>query len=273
MNREYDVFTRTFLAAGDLLLGWMVALPTWLALFFLALLTSLSILLLRKVATDQAMLGQVAADMRAIKTRIRKAKQSKNKNEVKRLRELSQKVNFKKLKAEGRPLLWAMIPVALLAAWAFERLAYEPPRAGQPIELRLFEPVTMAGDVVHVVAPAGWQADGSPLALLAVDAREPHLSSAAWRFVVPDGEPAVLRVRTGGGTIEHPIRANSTAATPLEAYRPGVEDTFTRLDLRERKLFGVVPGIPAIGIPAWMAGYLLFTIGLLIVTKRLLKLH
>ena len=45
---------------------------------------------------------------------------------------------MKASKYELKPLLYSIIPIALLATWAFSRVAYVPPRAGQDLQVLMF---------------------------------------------------------------------------------------------------------------------------------------
>jgi hypothetical protein len=59
------------------------------------------------------------------------------------------------MRQEGRPLLAAILPIAILGTWCFQRLAFVPPQAGETVLLRAHFPVSAAGELAHVVPQKG----------------------------------------------------------------------------------------------------------------------
>jgi hypothetical protein len=47
----------------------------------------------------------------------------------------------------------------------------------------------------------------------------------------------------------------------------------TELKLRPVKLFGVVPGIPALNFPAWLTGYLVLVIPITFLLRKMLRVR
>ncbi len=263
----YDAFLRM----TDWLFGWILFLPRDLALTVVALLTSLGLILLRKWVSDQDMLTKAVADMKILKARMKDAKQRKDKAERKRHQAVSQRIAMKRMRAEGKPLLYALIPVAILASWAFERLEFEPLGIGEPVRIELRMPLSAEGRVVHLVPLDGLQPLDGFLRLLERDPAEEQALTviARWNVAGTLSGHYLLQFRTDAGTFEHPLQVATRRYAPvLREHRPLVS---TQAGLRERKLFNLVPAIPAMGLPAWMVGYLLITIAFVVVNKRLLR--
>lgn len=266
----YDLFLRV----ADILLGWILFLPRDLALVAVALLTSLVLVLLRRWTTDQDMLAKAAADKKLLKARMKEAKQQGNRPERQRLTAVSQRIAMKRMKAEGKPLLVALIPIAILATWAFERLEFHPVMPGQTVQVELDMPLSSEGDVVHLVPEDGIEAvDGHVKLLERIESGEMTVicSGAVWRIRAQQEGRYRLLFRTDDTTYEHPLEVGTGKYAPVLQEHSTSRLTRSRVMLAELRSFGVVPGVPAAGLPAWMVGYLLITIVLFIISKKLLK--
>src|SRR5690242_17736034 len=124
--------------AVDYVLGWLLLLPRDAAIVVIAVLTSLVLTLGRKWCTNQELLGRCAGDLRRLKQLIRQTKASSaapavRRSEIQRMKSTVSLIKLKQLRAEGRVLLVALLPLALLATWGMERLDYVPPRPGEEL--------------------------------------------------------------------------------------------------------------------------------------------
>ena len=116
----------------DVPLGWLLALPRDLAIALVAVGTSLVLTLVRKWTTNQDRLRRAGADVRRLRALLREAKWEKDRGAVRRLRTTLAMVRTIRFRAEGLPLLVSIVPIALLAFWAVQRLDYlrDPEFAG-----------------------------------------------------------------------------------------------------------------------------------------------
>ena len=146
----------------DYLFGWLLLLPSDLTIIVTALLTGVVLTLVRKWTTNQDLLGRAVADNKRLAALIKEAKRAGDKEAVKRYRLTKAQVGMLKFKQEGKPMLVSLLPIALLATWAFARLEFLPPKPGETVTVVANAPVTQAGEVVHLVpgdgltATAGW---------------------------------------------------------------------------------------------------------------------
>ena len=231
----------------DYIFGWLLRLPSDVTLLVIALMTSGALTLVRKWTTDQDVLGRATADNDRLAVLIKEAKRAGNKEALARLRVTKAQVGMLKFKQEGKPTLVSLLPIALLATWAFARLEFLPPAPGETVVAVAHAPVSAAGEAVHLVPTPGVTAVAGWVKSFAVDG---HEATARWQ-----------------------LRFDRAAdADGLVAHRAAGE-TRVELKLRERRLFGVVPGIPAIGFAAWIVGYLLLVIPLVPLLKKVLKIH
>ena len=231
----------------DFMFGWLLRLPSDVTLIVIALMTSGILTVVRKWTTNQDVLGRVDTDSKRLATLARDAKRAGNKEALARFRKTKAQVGMLKFKQEGKPTLVALLPIALLATWAFARLEFLPPEPGETVVAVASVPVAAAGEIVHLVPVPGVTAtDGWVKPLAVAD----NAATASWQL-----------------RIDHAMPADGLVA------RRAAGDMPVELRLRERRLFGVVPGLPVIGLPAWLVGYLLIVILFVPLLKKMLKIH
>jgi uncharacterized membrane protein (DUF106 family) len=282
-------------SAMDYVLGWVLYLPRDLMLLVVAVLTSAILTFVRLFCTDQDWLKRAAADRKRLRRLIRQARRGRDKPARKRYKATLTLIKLKSLRFEGKPLLWAIVPVALLATWCFSRLAYQPPRPGQQFELRAYLPNSAIGRLVHLVPQEGLQVEGGwiqsvrkdrPMpvegmwdafnartrALFGMEA--PLEGVAVWRIRADTREGGyVLKLHCGGRTHEKKLLVGSRRYAPaVAAYEQGPVQ-FVELGMRPVKLFGVVGGIDVLYMPPWLVAYLLIAIPFVTVLKRLFRVY
>ncbi len=302
----------------DFLMGWLLLLPKDVALVGVAILSSTVLVLVRRFATDQDLLRRCSLDMRRIKELMRETKKKPDKarlrqrldavqgalggtgfdllpedearlaawlrkaevrSDRKRFTDTMAKIRLKTLKAEGRPLLLSLVPIAFLAIWCFERLAYHPPAAGQPVQLVAYFPLSAAGKTAHVVPLAKVSADGGWLREIeAVTVETPPHAKAVWSLQASaDSQPYRLQVRFDGKTYARSLLVGQTRyAPPLTEYTavPGEEGIVcTEIAMKPVKLFGLLPGIPALGLAPWIVAYLVLVFPVVYALKALVRVY
>ena len=146
------------MALMDPLLGWMLSLPSDAILFIVGIGTSVILTGVRLFTTDQDLLGRCDQDKTRLNPLIKEAKKSGDKDALKRYRDAKAMIAMKVMKFEGKPLLAALVPIALLGTWCFWRIEVHPPKAQEPVEVRAYFPVSAAGKLVHLVPEEGLQA-------------------------------------------------------------------------------------------------------------------
>jgi len=263
-----DLVNTTCLWITDRLLGWLLWLPADAALVAIAVVSALLLMGIRRVATDQDLLRRCAADTKRLKELARDARRRKDRQARARCRATLGQIQLVKLRAELKPLLLSVVPIALLAIWCFARLAYVPPEPGEPVAVAVELPADEAASLLHILpqegltAADGWirRADAAAEATAAV---------ARWRLAA-DGrdEPYVLTIRHDGRTFTKQLIVDG------RRYGPPVElfgDVAVRLDLTAYRPFGVVPGLGA-ALPPWIVGYLILVLPLAVIGKPLLKI-
>jgi hypothetical protein len=257
---------------GDFLLGWLLALPRDVAIVAVAMFTSLVLTLVRKWATNQELLARCAADLARLKRLIRQAKSQRDRPAVLRMRGTVNLIKLKQLAAEGRVLLWALLPLTLLATWGMERLDYLPPSAGQEITLRAYYPLSSVDKLTHLVPPEGFELKSPAVRQVQLDDEGGVNGVASWTLVAREPIPlAQLLVRHQEHTVSHAVRVNGrTYEAPIQTHQDELLPT-TEIKLEQARFLGHVPGVPAIGLPPWVVAYLLLALALVYPIRRFLR--
>ena len=257
----------------DVLLGWLLGLSWTAALLTVAVGTGLILAVVRKFATDQDLLRRADEDKKTLKERIREAKEGRDKEAVRRMRNTKSMIALRTFPQEGKPLLLAVLPIALLATWCFNRLGYRPPKAGEKIEVVFYAPVSAVGEVMHLVPREGLSADRwvQPIALAEVQGAPSGLATWIVRGEARK-EPYRLVFRLRDRTFDKGelLVGQSTYSPPLTTDETGEHGA--ELKMREAKFLGLVPGLGPF-LPPWLVAYLLLVIPLAVVIKRVLRVY
>ena len=261
------------LGVADLLLGWLLHLPRDIALVVLALLTSLVLTFVRKWTTDQDLLRRCAADKKRLKALIRDAKRSGDKDALRRRRATSGMIAMKAFHAERRPLLWSILPIAILAVWGMARVDYHPPRAGEEIEIVCTFPLSACGEPAIMVPMDGVQAIGGWIREIVPQENQAPSGEARWTILAgAAAEPYELTIRQGKQTFIKGLLVGQPVYSPtLRTYgNDGVPSCVT--ELRRYRPFRVVPGL-ATWLPPWLAGYLLLALAFVFGLRKALNIR
>jgi hypothetical protein len=256
----------------DAAVGWLLLPPSDAALFALAIGTGAILTVVRLFTTNQDLLRRCARDKKRLRRLIRAAKREGDKGAVARYRRTRGMIAAKAAKYEGLPVLAALIPIALLGTWAFQRLRYQPPRMGAPIEVVVYFPITAAGQIVHLVPEDGLTSENGWVR--EIRPGESAQGVAAWTLAA-QGPPAAhkLRIRYQGGTYTAPLRVGQRHyAPPVTLYDDG-RVLSTEVKLNEVRLFGVIRGIRILALPPWLVAYLIIAIPSVSLLKRVLRIH
>jgi hypothetical protein len=268
-----ESWNRFALAAGDLALGWLLRLPSDAALIAVALGSALLLTFVRRLTTDQSLLFRISRDRARLRELVREARRSGDWEAAARHRALRSAVGMKALRSEAWPLLASLVPVAVVATWCVFRLEFHPPRGGEPVPVVAYAPVSAVGSVMHVVPEEGLEAEAwvRPVAAASEDERGggPPYGKAVWTLRAAAREtPYTLMFRLGEGRYEHALLVGRTTYAPALAFHE--EGVVTEVRMRERQLFGLVPGAPQLYLPAWLVAYLILVIPATSVVKRVL---
>ena len=285
--------------AGDYLFGWILYLPRDLRVVVVAVLTSAVLAYVRKWTTDQDWLGRAARDQKRLKELMAQARAAGDKDARRRHKQTMTLIKLKGIWPELKPLPYAIVPIAILATWAFGRLAYEPPAKGQTLELRLYVPnadiasadrpyllpepgieveQTDTGGLVQDVVrdshpePACWWDQANAL-LSSKLGLTPELTGVArWRIqAVGDPDRYRLRIRHKGKTYEKDLVVDGRHHP--SAYDACDDGTALGVELAMKplRLFGQVGAV--LVLQPWLVAYLLIAIPFVYVFKAVCRIY
>ncbi len=264
------------LTVTDPVLGWLLNLPRDLALVIVGLLTAGIFTVVRLFTTDQEYLKRCKRDKARLKSLLREAKAQGDKDAVQRYRQTLGQIGMWSLKAEGKPLLVAIVPIALIGAWCWARVAYVPPEPGEPVPVRAYFPVAEIDKLVHIVPQDGVMAENGWIRRIRADVTaEGKVTNgiAEWTLRCERrDEPYRLEVRYEGGTFCKELLVDGRHyAPPLKAY-DGEGPEVVEVALEEYKFLGFVPGISAIMLQPWIVGYLIVVFPLSFILRPALRI-
>ena len=268
-----ELWNRLSLGGFDVLLGWLLALPTDVAIFAVAIGSALILTGVRVFTTNQNMLRRAAADKQRLNVLIRQAKQARDKLAVKRYRTTKSMIAMKTVAAEGKPLLVSLLPIAMLATWCIHRLEFHPPRDGESVRVHFYTPVSAIGSIMHLVPEPGLSADdGYVQEIEAGSYNNVPQGVATWMVrAAKAGAPYPLTFRYKDETYRHDLLVGQRAYSP--AFIMPSEHVASELKLRPVKLFGIVPGIEALLFPPWLVAYLIIVIPFVFIAKKVLRVY
>ncbi|NLW51709.1 MAG: hypothetical protein GXY85_12845 [Candidatus Brocadiaceae bacterium] len=291
-----DALNNACLAVADLLLGWLLHFPRDAALIVVAFGTGLVLTVVRVFTTNQDLLRRCKQDKKRQKQLLRQAKKARDREARNRHRLTIREIGLKAARQEGWPLLASIVPVALLAVWAFGRIAYRVPDPWQGVELKMYFPPEALGGYVHLMPPEeGLTVDGGLIRRIVED-DPPVAGVAGWALSAQKRpEPYRLRIRAGGRIVEHELRADGRRYVgPFTAYGSAPEEVFEYV-LSEHKyrpfgligdwnvrvpewtigrwtVFGPYAGQALFTLDAWLIGYLLLAIPFAFILRPVLRI-
>lgn len=287
----------------DYVVGWLLRLPTDVALITLAVMTSLVMVLIRKWTTDQDFLRRSDSDQKVQTRLVKEAKARKDKAEKRQHADLINLIKMRAMKYELKPLLWSLVPVALLATWGFDRLGFLPPAAGEEVEVRAYVPTTAIGTRHPHIAPVtglealpgkdskvpGWVQD-----VVADPADANGNGMAVWKLRgQASPQPYKLDIAFENRVYSTELLIGQKTYSKPVAALEGPPPVTVELKMRKVKLFGHVPGLMegyhmaknlifrtndptdtgAEFLPPWVVAYLLVAIPMVYLLKKVLRIY
>ena len=290
----FETLNNSIVAMMDYVLGWLLYLPSDAALILVAVATSAILTFVRLFSTDQDWLKRAAADGKRLRELEREAKKAGDPEAVKRYKATAALIKLRSLKFETKPLLYAILPIALLATWCFGRLGFHPPAACDTVEVRAYLPASAVGRPIHIVpmdgvtAETGWVQkvveDRPPTnesrwerlddrISSAMGLKPPPEAVATWRLRGSGTHSEyVLRLRYDGRTYERPLEVGTRTYAPPATFYEDAPVRAVELVMRPVKLAGIVGGIDFLFLPPWLVAYLLIAIPFVSLLKRVFRI-
>lgn len=264
--------TGTFVDGADVLLGWLLLLPRDATLFVFSLLTALLMTLARRRFTNQDLLRHCSDDLRQLKRLNREAKQAGDKPRRQRLQNTVAMIKQMQLAEDMKVLAVVIVPVAVLAMWATERLDYLPPRVGEELVVRAYFPISSVDEVTHLVPTNGIELTSSPIQMIQADPQSPPIGIANWSLhPTSAADELKLTIRHRGESAAHRVAVGRATYLPPQQIHANERLTATEVVLKRYRPLNLNLKTESLGLPPWMVGYLTLTLLLVPRLKRLLR--
>ena len=256
----------------DRLLGWLLLLPRDATLLVFALMTALLMTLVRRWVTNQDLLRRCANDLRQLKELNREAKRGRDKPRRQRLRNTVAMIKQIQLAEDMKVLAVVLLPVALLAMWAVERLDYLPPRVGDDVVVRAFFPVSSVDELTHLVPRDGVEFSSPAVQIIQPEHQSPPIGQAEWRLRFGSAAHGLmLTVRHHGDSAAHLVAVGQSTYLPPQQHHSNERLKTTEVVLKRYQPLGLNLKTESFGLPPWMISYLVLTLLLVPGLKRLLR--
>jgi len=238
-----DMLTQLVARILDYPLGWLLKMPRDLMIVLIALATSLMMNLARKWTTNQELLHRCDNDQKRLKVLAKTAKAAKDKLALQRNRATMAMIQLMQFKAEMRSMMFSIVPVALLATWAFVRVPYVAPAVNQPLVVKAYYPLSCVDRLTHLLPVAGLEVP-DPIQIIHPDPTGPN-ALATWTITATIPLPhADLCFRYGEETVHHPCAIGGAIYEPPVVEHPGSTILVTETVLKQPKVFGILPAVP-----------------------------
>jgi uncharacterized membrane protein (DUF106 family) len=265
----------------DPVMNWLLYLPRDVAIFVVAIATSAILTFIRIWTTNQDLLARCKADKTRIGQLMKEAKKDRDKEAIARYRGTTSLIAMKLMRAEGKPLLAVLLPVALLATWCFSRIGFHPPQEDETVTLNAFFPATAIGKLAHIVPREGLEADRWIARVEPTpDAIPGQEGEAVWKLrgkARPE-DPYKLGIKFEGGTYEMELLVGSKEYSPNIKFftDEGARITVGEVVLKPFWLFGFlhIPyGAVDLIFPPWVLAYLLIAIPFVFLLKWMFNIY
>jgi len=270
----FEMLNSFSLSIMDAVLGWLLFLPRDLALLIVGIGTASIITGVRIFTTNQDLLKRCKNDKARLGDLIKEAKKHKDQGALLRHRATRQQIDMKVFKAEGRPTLASLIPIALVCIWCFGRVAYLPLDPSTDVRVRAYFPVSRIGEFTHMVPEDGIQPKNGWIQKIKADESGGKVENGVAEWVVgctKRKEPYLLTFRFNGESYTHELLVDGVRyAGPLTFY-PGKDIGAIEVVTPEYKLLGLVPGFW--GIQPWLLAYLIMVVPFSLCLKPILRIY
>ena len=264
----FDSLNHFILGVMDLVMGWLLALPRDAAIVLVAVSTAFLLVWARKFSTDQDLLRRCASDRKRLRELRRAARRARDRTTLARLGATQGRIALKALAQEWKPMLVSLLPIALLATWCWQRLEFLPPKADQPVTFTATFSSSDAGQLAHLAPAKGLQAPQGWIRALALETNT-GTARATWTLTGTRGLHSVT-LRCDGHTFQHPLLLGGRKYQ-IQLLTHDWRDVRTEVGLQPASLFGLIPGLPALGLAPWLVAYLLVALVAYPGAKRLLR--
>ncbi len=239
----------------DPVLGPLLSLPPFWAIFTMAFAITLLITLVYKYATDQARMKELKAQVKKHQERMKKHKDDPEK--MMKVQQEAMSVNMELMKHSFKPTLYTMLPLLLIFGWMSAHFAYAPLLPGE--EFTLTAHAEGLEEANLTIIPDG---------LEITERTRPFVEGEAVWTLGGDAGEYKATIDAGGESVEKRILVDEERyLEPSRAYDGAISDV--ALSNEEVKPLGA---LSLLGWrPGWLGTYILLSIALSILLRKALR--
>ncbi len=236
----------------------LLKLPPLFGILAISVLITVLITLIYKWTTDQNLMKQLKDEIKEFQKEAKTLKNDPQK--AMQVQKKAMETNMKYMMHSFKPMLFTFIPIILIFGWLNSNMAYEPIKPNEEFTTTMFFANGIAGDA-ELVVPEG--------IILVNDAKQKVIAGKAeW----------ALTGKAGEYILEYKINDKSFTMdlliTEERAYKPvqkKISDNEVKLiKINNEKLKVLNIGSWRIG---WLGTYIIFSIILSIILRKVLKVH
>ncbi len=240
--------------------GWLLRIPSIVAILFLSLLLGLVSTLLQKYLTDQAKMRRLKDDTKKLQKQMKDAQKKGEHDKMLKAQQKMMPIQMDLLRESFKPLLWTMVPFLLIFFWLSVHFAFLPVEPGVPFTVTAAFEDGVSGNATLSV-PEGFTVDEPTKAI--------SNGAAVWTVKGPEGEHD-LTLHYAGADF-----TRSVLVTHEREYLPPVQQlhgSVQSITIGNAKLLPLGPGFNLFGWqPSWIFYYIILSIPISLGLKKLLR--
>ncbi len=240
--------------------GWLLDIPSLLAILILSAFLGLVSILIQKYATDQAKLKRLKADTKKYQKQIREAQKKGDTGRVMKIQNQMMPMQLDMMKQSFKPLLFTMIPFLVIFFWLSNHFAFYPIEPGQEFAVTANFEDGVSGNVYL---------NGSSGINILNPEQQIEQSTAGWRAVGEEGTHT-LYLSVAGVIFERQVLITTERSyLPPEQKMSGVVKEF---NVWNKKILPGGEGFQLFGWkPGWIFYYILSSIPISLGFRKLLN--
>lgn len=252
----------------------LLKLPSLLAIFIIAFIISLFVVLIYKKFTDQNLMKRLKEEIKELQKEMKTLKD--NPKKMLKVQKQAMDTNMKYMMHSFKPTLYTIIPIILILGWFNAYMAYYPIVDNQDFTVTAYFDDGVTGDIV-MTAPIGLE----------------QLENS--RQTIRDGKAEwVLKGRADTYYLQYKFNELEFEHKLIVAENPD-DRRYSQVELREKALglkksgvdkivignkkirplqsIPLIRSIPWIGNFGWLGTYIILSIGFSIGLRKLLKVY
>lgn len=246
-------------AVLDPVLGWALNIPSIWAILILSVVLGAASTLLQKYMTDQAKMKRLKNDTKKLQKQMKELQKEGKQDKMMKVQQKIMPIQMQLMKESFKPLLVTMIPFLLVFFWLSSHFAYYPLEPGEPFTVTA-QFAEGAGGEATLVVPEELSVDNATKIV--------QDGMTSWTLQGPVGKYNLTLKYSGGEFQRDVLITNEREYVAPEKQFSGVVESFDAgntklLPLGDFSLFGWRPG--------WIFYYILFSIPVSLLLKKLLN--